>query len=43
MPGDRERAADPAAPLRVDAATWAALARAADRAGLDMPPALESE
>jgi LDH2 family malate/lactate/ureidoglycolate dehydrogenase len=43
MPGDRERAADPTAPLRVDGPTWAALARAADRAGLDMPAALEGE
>jgi LDH2 family malate/lactate/ureidoglycolate dehydrogenase len=42
MPGDRERAADPAAPLRVDAATWAALARAADRAGLDLPAAVRT-
>ena len=32
MPGDRERAADADAPLRVDGPTWAALARAADRA-----------
>ena len=40
MPGDRERAADAAAPLRVDGATWAALARAADRAGLDLPAAI---
>jgi LDH2 family malate/lactate/ureidoglycolate dehydrogenase len=43
MPGDRERAADPAAPLRIDGPTWAALASAADRAGLDMPAALEGE
>ena len=43
MPGDRERAADPAAPLRIDGATWAALASAAHRAGLDMPVALEGE
>ena len=41
MPGDRERAADADAPLRVDGPTWAALARAADRAGLDMPAAIK--
>jgi uncharacterized oxidoreductase len=40
MPGDRERAAETAAPLRVDGPTWAALARAADRAKLDMPAAV---
>jgi LDH2 family malate/lactate/ureidoglycolate dehydrogenase len=36
MPGDRERAADAAAPLRVDGPTWPALARAAVRTGLAM-------
>jgi hydroxycarboxylate dehydrogenase B len=41
MPGDRERAADADAPLRVDGPTWAALARAADRAGLDLPAAIK--
>jgi LDH2 family malate/lactate/ureidoglycolate dehydrogenase len=39
MPGDREREADPAAPISVDRSTWAALALAAHRAGLDMPAA----
>ena len=42
MPGDRERAADAAAPLPVGGPTWAALARAADRAGLDLPVAVEN-
>ena len=42
MPGDRERAADAAAPLPVDEPTWAALARAADRARLDLPVAVEN-
>jgi hypothetical protein len=42
MPGDRERAADPAAPLRVDGPTWAALTNAAHRAGLDMPAAVRT-
>jgi LDH2 family malate/lactate/ureidoglycolate dehydrogenase len=38
MPGDRERAAaNTAALLGVDEPTWAALASAAHRAGLDMP------
>jgi LDH2 family malate/lactate/ureidoglycolate dehydrogenase len=41
MPGDRERAADANAPLRVDGSTWAALARAADHARLDMPAAVK--
>jgi LDH2 family malate/lactate/ureidoglycolate dehydrogenase len=42
MPGDRERAADPAAPISVDGSTWAALASAAHRAGLDMPAAVRT-
>jgi LDH2 family malate/lactate/ureidoglycolate dehydrogenase len=43
MPGDRERAAATAAPLRVDGPTWAALARAAQRAGLEMPAAVRTK
>ena len=41
MPGDRERAADVTAPLRVDGPTWAALASAAHRNRLDMPAAAD--